>query len=239
VSQWFYAEGNRERRGPLPSENIVELHRSGRIDADTLLWRDGAGDWRPLRDFAAELGIAPPAAADTDAPASAAPLPPPLQQVPRYPAAAATPKQGLSGCAIAAIIGAIVAVIGLAILAILAAIALPAYKDYQQRARASMVYTQLQPLSSDIAGFAAANERCPVNGEDGFGSPESYASGNLGSVRVGRFEDGHCGLEAQFNSPHEPALHGKTLWLDYDMRAATWECSSDVDDKYLPANCRG
>ena len=237
MSQWFYAEGNRERRGPLETENIVELHRSGRIDDDTLLWRDGAGDWRPLRDFAPELGIVPQqAAAD---PATAAPLPPPLQQVPRYPAAAPPPKQGMSGCAIAAIIGAVVAVILLAILAILAAIALPAYKDYTQRAKTNVVYTQLQPLSSDIATFAAANERCPVNGEDGFGSPESYASGDLGDVRVGRFEQGHCGLEARFNIPQQPALHGKTLWLDYDMQAATWECSSDVDDKYLPANCRG
>ena len=55
MSQWFYAEGNRERRGPLPAASIVELFRSNRIAGDTLVWREGASDWRPLADFAAML----------------------------------------------------------------------------------------------------------------------------------------------------------------------------------------
>jgi len=236
VSQWFYADGNRERRGPLPTENIVELHRSGRIDADTLLWREGAGNWRPLREFAAELGIS---SAEIPGTAGTPPMLPPLLQPANARNAAAPPRQGLSGRAIAVIVCAVLAVVLVPMLAILAAIALPAYNDYTMRAKTSAAYIQLQPLTSDIASFAAANERCPVNGEDGFGSPESYAGGDLASVRIGRFEDGHCGLEAQFAITAKPQLSGKTLWLDYDTQATTWECSSDVDDKYLPANCRG
>ena len=239
MSQWFYAEGNRERRGPVPADDIVALYRSGGIDADTLAWREGVADWRPLRDFFAELGIAPATVETT--PASSAPALPPQLHIPANAARPATqpPRQGLSGCAITALVGAAIGVPTLAVLAILAAIAFPAYKDYTLRAKTSTVYAQLQPLSSDVASFVAANGHCPVNGEDGFGSPESYASGDLASVRIGRYEDEHCGLEALFAVPRQPALDGKTLWLDYDTQAATWTCNSDADDKYLPANCRG
>ena len=51
MSEWFYAEGNRERRGPLPAASIVELFHSRRIAGDTLVWREGATDWRPLSEF--------------------------------------------------------------------------------------------------------------------------------------------------------------------------------------------
>ena len=81
VSQWFYAEGNRERRGPIRDEDITQLFQSRRIDEDTLVWREGAGDWRPLRDFAGELGLdlqKPAAASVQSVPPS---LPPGLQTV--------------------------------------------------------------------------------------------------------------------------------------------------------------
>lgn len=238
MSQWFYAEGNRERRGPLADENIVGLLRSGRIAADTLLWREGAGDWQPLRYYAVELGLAELIVAQ---PMTAPlPLPPPL----RPPAAAApsapTPgaKPGLSGCAIAGIIAAVGGVILLVIVGILAVIALPAYQSYTLRAKASMALGQLAPLKTEISDFVQHHARCPVNGDDGFGAPGSYAQGDIASVRIGRFDNGHCGLEAQLREPGNPQLDGKALWLDYDTGARTWQCSSDVDDRFLPLHCR-
>ncbi|WP_152983968.1 DUF4339 domain-containing protein, partial [Stenotrophomonas panacihumi] len=61
MSEWYYAEGNRQRIGPLPDENLVELYRSGRIGLDTLVWREGLPQWRPLGDFADELALPAPA----------------------------------------------------------------------------------------------------------------------------------------------------------------------------------
>ncbi len=237
MSQWFYAEGNRERRGPLPAANIAELFRSGRIAADTLVWREGATDWRPLRDFAAELGLDMPAGAAP--PPSAPPLPPAVQHV-HVVTPAPPPRPGLSGCAIVGIIAAVAGIALLAIAGILAAIAVPAYNSYLLRSKTAIAWGQLQPLTHEVARFATANGHCPVNGDDGFDSPGSYAAGDVAEVRIGRFDNGHCGLEARFRAPGNQALDGKHLWLDYDMQTATWACSSDVADKqHLPASCRG
>ena len=235
VSQWFYAEGNRERRGPISDEDIAQLFQSRRIDEDTLVWREGAGDWRPLREFASELGLdlqQPAAASAQSVPPS---LPPGLQTV----HTSAPSRQGLSGCAIAGIVAAVVGVILIAILAILAAIAMPAYQQYVMRSKTTMVTGQLLGLKHQVAEFVAANQRCPINDDEGFGTPESYASGDVAQVHVGRFEEGHCGLEAFLRVPSHTPLDGKSIWLDYDMQADSWECSSDVDDKYLPIDCRG
>lgn len=238
VSQWFYAEGNRERRGPLPAENIVELFRSGRIVSDTLVWREGAGDWQPLRNFAAELGLDQVA---TPSPGPVAPpLPPPVRQLPPAAPATAAPaaKPGLSGCAIAGIIIAVVGVVLVAIVGILAAIAMPAYNEYLQRSKTAIVRGQLLPLEAEVAAFAQAHDRCPVNGDDGFGSPESLADGDVAAIRIGRFENGHCGIEARLHVPKYSALDGKAIWLDYDSDTGAWQCSSDVADKLLPTGCR-
>jgi type IV pilus assembly protein PilA len=236
MSQWFYAEGNRERRGPLPAENIAALFRSGRIAGDTLVWREGAGDWRPLRDFAAELGLDMPAG---PAPEPAVPpLPPQVQHV-HVVAPAPAPRPGLSGCAIFGIVAAVGGLMVVAVGGILAAIAVPAYNDYVLRAKVTAAHAQLQPLAADVAHSMTTGGHCPVNGDEGFHSPESYAGGDLAAVRIGRFGNGHCGLEARFHVPGKAALDGKHLWLDYDTQTATWSCSSDVADKHLPAHCRG
>lgn len=237
VSQWFYAEGNRERRGPISDEDITQLFQSRRIDEDTLVWREGAGDWRPLREFAGELGLDLQNPVSASVPPVPPSLPPGLQTI--HTTSAAAPRQGLSGCAIAGIIAAVVGVILIAILAILAAIAMPAYQQYVMRSKTTMVSGQLLGLKHQVAEFVATNQRCPINDDEGFGTPESYASGDVAQVHVGRFEEGHCGLEAFLRVPSHSQLDGKSIWLDYDMQADSWECSSDVDDNYLPIDCRG
>ena len=238
MSQWFYADDNRERRGPVSDDALVELFRSGRIAADTLVWREGAGEWQPLRDFATELGLEPITAAAT-APA-APPLPPsvPHVQASTPASTAPAPKRGLSGCAITAIIAAIVGMVLLAILAILAAIALPAYADYMQRSKTAIAYGQLLPLQTEIAAFVQDQERCPTNGDEGFGSAEELAEGDVAAVHIGRFENGHCGIEARLHVPGRDALDGKAIWLDYDSDTGAWQCSSEVADKLLPHACR-
>ena len=244
MSQWFYAEGNRERCGPLSSENLVELFRSGRIALDTLVWREGMGDWQPLGNFASELGLTdlPAAAPGVPSPTALPASPPPLHTAASLPTGASAttpPKSGLSGCAIAAIVAAVGGVLLLGIIAILAAIALPAYQEYTLRAKTAAAYAQLAPLKAEVAEFSAEHRRCPVNGEGLFGTPESYADDAIGSIRIGRFDNGHCGLEALLEVPGKPQLQGKAIWLDYDADSGRWECSAEPDDKYLPAECRG
>ena len=242
MNEWYYAEGNRQRQDPLPPENLVELYRSGRIGLDTLVWREGLPQWQPLSDFAAELGLpltsaAADAGTDTVAPpplprASAPAGAPPNNALP-------APRRGLSGCAIAAIVAAVVGLILLGILGILAAIALPAYQSYMLRAKVDAGLAQASALKAPVAAFHTAQGRCPVNGEEGFGTAESYAGGKLSQIRIGRFDNGHCGIEAVFAEPEHAQINGKALWLDLDPQSGQWHCSSEIEDRLLPQECRG
>ena len=45
--EWYYAENN-ERRGPVSEAEFNELIRTGRVNAETQVWRDGWANWAPL-----------------------------------------------------------------------------------------------------------------------------------------------------------------------------------------------
>lgn len=268
MGQWFYAEGNRQQRGPLASEELIALYQSSRIAADTLVWRDGMAQWQPLREVADVIGLVlvPPPAVDTPDPviidsgndsmtvetvvvpphipepppvAPAAAAPPPMASPAPATTAAPVPRQGMSGCAIAGLVAGICALLLVVTLSILAAIALPAYQDYTLRAKAAQAVTELAPIKLQVSAFVSSNGRCPVNDDDGFLAAADYADGALSAVHIGRFDNGHCGIEAALSVPGKTHLDGKLLWLDYDPEQQQWECTSEADDKYLPQECRG
>jgi len=264
VGQWFYAEGNRQQRGPLASEELIALYTSSRIGLDTLVWRDGLAQWLPLREVADEIGLvmapAAPAthfeletAAEPVAPEPVQPVPPripatfqvdtstraappPPQPPASYSRPAAVPPKK-SGCGPVAIVLAVVGVVLVAIIGILAAIALPAYNDYVTRAKLAQTIGLLTPLKPQVSEFVASHDRCPVNGDDGFGSPASYAGEGVGQVRIGRFGEGRCGVEIEFSMPGKRQLDGKMMWFEYDVSQQQWSCSSDADKRYLPPTC--
>ncbi len=64
MSQWHYADRNRQQHGPIESAALAQLFREGRLDLHSLVWRDGLAAWQPLGDFAGELGLLEPTAPD-------------------------------------------------------------------------------------------------------------------------------------------------------------------------------
>jgi len=243
VSEWFHAQGNRQQ-GPLPAEQLIELFRSNEITLDTLVWRDGLPQWQPLRSVVDELGLIVPA---VDAPASAppppaAPQPPVLPPEAPYHASSSTalppPRKGLSGCALTAIIGGVALLVLVPILAILAAIALPAYNDYVIKSKVAGAITALQPLKEQVQRFADDQGRCPGANDAGFPEAGSFASQGLSAVHIGRFNNGHCGIEATLALPGK-TIDGDLLWQEYDRDSGRWECTGESDNKYLPVQCRG
>lgn len=64
MSMWYYADAGHVRQGPIDAASLVQLRLQGRLGWETLVWREGMGDWRPMREFAAELAqagdVAPP-----------------------------------------------------------------------------------------------------------------------------------------------------------------------------------
>lgn len=55
---WYYAAGT-EQCGPVEHSEFEQLVRSGAITADTLVWREGMGDWKSYGEL---TGAPPPAA---------------------------------------------------------------------------------------------------------------------------------------------------------------------------------
>ena len=57
MQDWYYATADGQHHGPLPTGEMLALAARGTIGADTLVWREGYAQWRPL----AEAGeLAPP-----------------------------------------------------------------------------------------------------------------------------------------------------------------------------------
>ena len=58
MSVWYYADARNERQGPVAAAELVRLRLRGTLGWDTLVWREGMGEWQPMRDFAGELAQA-------------------------------------------------------------------------------------------------------------------------------------------------------------------------------------
>ena len=57
MSNWYYADAERQRQGPLTADELAQRCHPGRLRLDTLVWRDGLADWQPLRNFSDELAL--------------------------------------------------------------------------------------------------------------------------------------------------------------------------------------
>jgi len=245
MTQWYYAGRDRQRLGPVSAEELVAHYRYSRIALDTLVWREGLAQWQRLGDFADELGLL---AAGGPSPATPPlpPLPPlpPSQRgsspgAPSMPAAAVVRPPGMSRGKILLIVGAVMVLPCVGIVGMLAAIALPAYNDYTVRAKLTGVIATASPLKATIAEHYARAGTCPSNDDEGFGAAESYASGYVSQATVGEFDDGTCGIELGVEGTGNVNLDGKKVWFEYDPEESSWVCSSEIEDRYLPVDCRG
>lgn len=57
MSDWYYADAERQRQGPLAASELTQRFHQGRLRLDSLVWREGLGEWQPLRDFSQELAL--------------------------------------------------------------------------------------------------------------------------------------------------------------------------------------
>lgn len=240
MSGWYYADRNREQHGPVTADELVTHYRFGRIALGDLVWREGLPQWQPLRDFADELGLDPAPVEAAPARPPVPPAAPPLAQPspPRTPVPPAR-KPGMSGGKIALIVAAVMVVPCIGIAGILAAIAIPAYNDYTLRAKIVQANAEVQALKADVQMFRLDQGRCPANGEGDFGTPESYAGTYVTRATIGEFDDGTCGFELELGNTGNAQIDGRKLWWDMGSDNAQWHCSSEVDDKWLPLDCRG
>ncbi|HUR45015.1 MAG TPA: GYF domain-containing protein [Candidatus Saccharimonadales bacterium] len=58
---WYYAAEGKQA-GPVSQEELIALVRSGQINLDSLIWREGMANWQPLRELQSSLpGLHAPA----------------------------------------------------------------------------------------------------------------------------------------------------------------------------------
>jgi uncharacterized RDD family membrane protein YckC len=91
MTHWYYADAQGQRQGPFTAGELGGHVRQARLGAQSLVWREGLEDWKPLSAMASELdlpvGTMDPPAAGADAatelhiPAADAPYAPPAAQI--------------------------------------------------------------------------------------------------------------------------------------------------------------
>jgi type IV pilus assembly protein PilA len=123
-----------------------------------------------------------------------------------------------------------------AIIGILAAIAIPAYADYTKRAKVTELVTAGSACKASVSEFFQAEQAYPADIAAAGCSAQStdkIASISLGANNgVITVASGITDVSGNYIlTPTEAATGSGVL---------EWSCTaSDIDDKYLPANCRG
>lgn len=59
MSDWYYVDASRIRRGPFETAALTALIERGELHAGTRVWRDGMARWQPLAECIAGLGLSP------------------------------------------------------------------------------------------------------------------------------------------------------------------------------------
>lgn len=57
MSQWYYADAQRERHGPVDADTLRGKFRQSELNLSTLVWREGMDQWQPLSAVAGELQL--------------------------------------------------------------------------------------------------------------------------------------------------------------------------------------
>ncbi len=143
-----------------------------------------------------------------------------------------------------------------AIIGILASIAIPTYQDYTIRSQVVEAFSLASELKGSIQDFRKDRGRLPVDNTEA-GVPEAkFLIGNY----VDQIEVTNGAMHIRFGSNVNESIKGKTLTLQplvvkgSPASPMSWRCGrravpngmqatgdnrTDLEDKYLPASCRG
>lgn len=218
--EWYYADAQRQQQGPVDAAALAQAYREGRVDADTLVWREGLAGWVRLATVGAQLGLIV-----IGAPAPAA-RPAGARRVAAPPKSSATWIIVLVVCLFG----------GIAVLGILAAIAIPAYQDYTMRMKVAQALLAADGVREEVAAFRETGQRCPRNGEGGIDEALAYASPYVERIDVAADGD-DCTVALTLPPLQVRGLeHGHVNWrLDAD---GAWSSSSDIPPRFLPRSLR-
>lgn len=55
--QWYYADAQRQRHGPVEDHDVRALYQRGELTGQSLVWREGLSEWAPLESLSEELAL--------------------------------------------------------------------------------------------------------------------------------------------------------------------------------------
>lgn len=129
----------------------------------------------------------------------------------------------------------------IAIIAILMAYAIPAYRDYTVRAKVGEGISMSSSLKSAISEMWVNTKSLTGvdSGTNGIGATTDYVGTNVSQIEV---DEGV--IEVTFSN--DSTLVGQTLTMTPLLPGSggntgsslIWQCSSSLDNKYLPVDCR-
>lgn len=124
-----------------------------------------------------------------------------------------------------------------AIIGILAAVAIPAYQDYTLRTKVSEGLSVASGAKTAVSETYISTGSWPTsNGEAGVASSVSITGNNVQNVAV----SGSGVITITYTDGSSP-IDGQTISLTPSDAGGSveWTCASaNLDDRYLPANCR-
>jgi type IV pilus assembly protein PilA len=123
-----------------------------------------------------------------------------------------------------------------AIIGILAAIAIPAYSDYTKRAKVSELVTAGSACKASVSEFYQSQGAYPA-ADTGTNNESGCSNGTTEKISA----QGWDGTQINVTSAI-PGVAGNYVLVPTATGddAVEWACTaSDIDAKYLPANCRG
>ncbi|AWM81523.1 prepilin-type cleavage/methylation domain-containing protein [Gammaproteobacteria bacterium ESL0073] len=145
----------------------------------------------------------------------------------------------------------------IAIIGILAAIAIPAYQDYIGRSQMAEALSLASGQKGAVAEYYSSNSDCPDNAQtdykNGGIAKKSQISGKyVQEVTVGQggstiiisgtqSATSKCDIKAKMRGTNvAEGIKNKTLTLGMvpTSGAFQWGCTSDADNKFLPATCQ-
>ncbi|KWS06058.1 Type IV pilin PilA [Lysobacter capsici AZ78] len=268
MTNWYYHDPAQGRVGPIDADALRGHFREGRIQRDTLLWREGLREWQPLERLSAELGLDGDLLSSTPRAPAPPPLPPGANDAPAYSAPAYSAAPGPNGPAPSTganpadaaaahfnrrpaappprkglsgcvIVLIVLAVLAIPVLGILAAIALPAYQDYTFRAKVAQAMAVAGSHKVSVAEYVQSNEACPGNDSEGFQPAADYADTYIAGISFGHLtENGQCAIQVELRGIGA-RIDGKHIVQSYDPSSGGWSCTSDIEKRsVLPIECR-